>query len=61
MSIVHYDFNINMKTEEEARDAFYNLINDDPDFQAQWGYGEDAFYEWCSVYDDTKHIKKGCS
>ena len=20
---------------------------------------EDAFYEWCSVYDDTKHIKKG--
>ena len=20
---------------------------------------ENAFYEWCSVYDDTKHIKKG--
>ena len=19
---------------------------------------ENAFYEWCSVYDDTKHIKK---
>ena len=37
-------------TEEEARDEFYNLMNDDPDFQAQW---EDAFYEWCSVYDDT--------
>ena len=48
-----------MITEEKARDEFYNLINDDPDFQAQWGYGEDAFYEWCSVWDDTKHIKKG--
>jgi len=45
-----------MITEEEARDEFYNLMNDDPDFQAQW---EDAFYEWCSMYDDTKHIKKG--
>ena len=27
-------------TEEEARDEFYNLMNDDPDFQAQWGYCE---------------------
>tara|TARA_R100000231_G_scaffold68409_1_gene54618 strand:- start:580 stop:774 length:195 start_codon:yes stop_codon:yes gene_type:complete len=60
-----------MKTEEEARDQFYNLINDDQDFKSQWGHcdglqikkaieeQEDAFYEWCSVYDDTKHIKKG--
>jgi hypothetical protein len=69
-------------TEEEAREEFNNLLYDDSDFQAQWGYcegsqtkineddirvltyrqaleeQENAFYEWCSVYEDTKHLKK---
>ena len=73
---------IQYKNIEEARDEFYQLMNDDSDFQAQWGYcegsqtkinkydlrvltkeeaikeQEEAFYEWCSLYDDTKHIKK---
>ena len=35
-----------MMTEEEARDEFYNLMNDDPDFQAQWGYCEDCAYDF---------------
>ena len=71
-----------MKTEDEARSEFNQLLYDDSDFQAQWGYcegsqtkineydlrvltkeeaikeQEEAFYEWCSLYDDTKHIKK---
>jgi hypothetical protein len=29
-----------MINEQQARDEFYNLMNDDPDFQAQWGYCE---------------------
>tara|TARA_R100000657_G_C4571814_1_gene37185 strand:- start:34 stop:288 length:255 start_codon:yes stop_codon:yes gene_type:complete len=69
-------------TEEEAREEFNNLLYDDNDFQAQWGYceglqtkineddirvltyrqaleeQENAFYEWCSVSEDTKHLKK---
>ena len=71
------------KTEDQARSEFNQLMYDDDEFIAQWGYcegsqtkinkydlrvltkeeaieeQEDAFYEWCSVYDDTKHIKKG--
>jgi hypothetical protein len=32
-------------------------------FDAQWGYNdheaqEKSFFEWCSLYDDLKHIKK---
>ena len=68
---------LKMLNKEQARFEFDNLLNDDPDFQAQWGYcegsqtkineydlrvltkeQENAFYKWCSVYDDTKHIKK---
>ena len=45
-----------MKNEQQAKDEFYNLINDDPNFKAQWNY--DAFYEWCGNYDDLKHITK---
>jgi hypothetical protein len=52
-----------MKTEDKARDEFNNLRSDDDHFDAQWGYNdheaqEKSFYEWCSLYDDLKHIKK---
>jgi hypothetical protein len=49
-------------TEEQAREEFNNLRSDDNNFDAQWGYNdhkqqEKSFYEWCSLYDDLKHIK----
>jgi hypothetical protein len=49
--------------EEQARYEFNNLRSDDDHFDAQWGYNdheaqEKSFYEWCSLYDDLKHIKK---
>ena len=47
-----------MKTYQEALDEFIDLINDDPDFQNQWSDTPKDFYEWCSNYDDLKHIKK---
>jgi hypothetical protein len=48
---------------EQAREEFNNLRNDDDHFDAQWSYNdheaqEKSFYEWCSLYDDLKHIKK---
>ena len=50
------------KTEEDARYEFNSLLNDDHDFNAQWGHKSDkqqekSFYEWCSMYEDLKHIK----
>ena len=52
-----------MKTEEEARFEFDNLRSDDPVFDSVWGCNDEEqqeknFYEWCSMYDDTKHIKE---
>jgi hypothetical protein len=52
-----------MKTEEQARYEFDNLRSDDEHFDTQWGYNdhetqEKSFYEWCSLYDDLKHIKQ---
>ena len=49
-------------TEEQAREEFNNLQSDDDHFDAQWGCNdhkqqEKSFYEWCSLFDDTKHIK----
>ena len=43
---------------------FDNLRSDDPVFDSVWGCNDEEqqeknFYEWCSMYDDTKHIKKG--
>jgi len=51
-------------TEEEAREEFNNLLYDDSDFEDQWGCNDEKqqeknFYEWCSVYEDTNHLKKG--
>ena len=47
---------------DQARDEFYRLLSDDEHFNTQWGYHarkaqEKSFYEWCSLYDDLKHIK----
>ena len=43
---------------------FDNLRSDDPVFDSVWGCNDEEqqeknFYEWCSMYNDTKHIKKG--
>ena len=64
-----------MKTKEQARQEYDNLLNEDSNFYIQWNvpfsdennklYNEeqikkmndDNFYQWCSMYDDTKHIK----
>jgi hypothetical protein len=50
-------------TEEQARYEFDNLRSDDEHFDTQWGCNdheqqEILFYEWCSLFDDTKHIKQ---
>jgi len=47
-----------MKTKQEAFDEFINLLNDDPDFENQWSNTSKDFFEWCSNYEDLKHIKK---
>ena len=65
-----------MKTEQEVREEYNQLLNDDSNFYIQWNvpYSDDDnkpytmeqqnkmnnnnFYEWCSNYDDTKHIIK---
>jgi len=49
-------------TEEQARYEFDNLRSSDEHFDTQWGCNdhkqqEILFYEWCSLYDDLKHIK----
>ena len=51
-----------MITDEQARLMFNDLRDDDQDFDTQWGYSNikeqnKTFYEWCSIYDDLKHIK----
>ena len=50
-------------TEHDARYEFDILISEDDIFDAQWGANnlkqlEKNFYEWCSNYDDLKHITK---
>lgn len=45
-----------MKTFMEAQTEYFNLRNDDPDFEDQWNETEEDFFEWCSLYDDLKHI-----
>ena len=49
-------------TIKQYRQEFYDLIYDDSDFKNQWFCNdeqqlEENFYEWCSLYKDTKHIK----
>ena len=34
------------------------LLNDDPDFENQWSNTPQDFFEWCSNYEDLKHINK---
>ena len=44
-------------TYEEALTEYQSLLNDDLDFKKQWSNTLKNFYEWCSFYDDLKHIK----
>ena len=50
-------------TEQEARQEFNELLSDDYDFAVQWLHDEpkeqdQAFYEWCLLWEDLKHIKQ---
>ena len=50
-------------TLEQARYEFNNLRDDDPKFDSLWGCNDEDqqeknFFEWCSMYDDTKHLKQ---
>ena len=50
-------------TLEQARYEFNNLRDDDPKFDSLWGRNDEDqqeknFFEWCSMYDDTKHLKQ---
>lgn len=46
-----------IKTFEQALSEYQSLLNDDLDFENQWNNTLKDFYEWCSLYDDLKHIK----
>ena len=48
---------LEMKTEQEARDEYHQIRNDDPAFAECWADSNYDFYEWCSDYIDYKHIK----
>ena len=50
---------LKMKTKKEALIEYQSLLNDDPDFEHQWCDTLKDFYEWCSNYEDLKHITKG--
>ena len=49
-----------MKTEEQARQEFNE--NKEDFYDEWWSLSnkdyEKEFYYWCSMYDDTKHIKQ---
>jgi len=52
-----------LKTKAEAYIEFSQLIQDDKNFAKQWNsvmveQWTRNFYEWCSNYEDTKHIKE---
>ena len=47
-----------MKTIEQALNEYQSLLDDDLDFENQWSDTPKDFYEWCSNYDDFKHIKR---
>tara|TARA_B100000900_G_scaffold100871_1_gene83522 strand:- start:768 stop:962 length:195 start_codon:yes stop_codon:yes gene_type:complete len=54
---------LKMLNKEQARFEFDNLRSDDHLFNSVWSCNDEEqqeknFYEWCSNYDDTKHIKK---
>ena len=47
------------KNIEEALIEYQFLLNDDDEFAENWNDCKNDFYEWCSLYDDLKHITKG--
>ena len=46
-------------TRKEALNEYQSLLNDDNDFNKEYKNTNKDFYEWCSNYDDLKHITKG--
>lgn len=53
-----------MKTRKQAWNEFNELLDNDEDFFNMWEAKKDEekinnFFEWCSLYDDLKHITKG--
>jgi hypothetical protein len=49
---------LKMKTKKEALIEYQFLLNDDDEFAENWNDCKNDFYEWCSLYDDLKHITK---
>jgi hypothetical protein len=50
-------------TEEQARYEFDNLRSDDDTLilngvTTTMRHKKNSFFEWCSLYDDLKHIKQ---
>ena len=45
-------------TKQEALEKYHQQQYDDPFFVMQFRNDHDDFYEWCSLYDDLKHINK---
>jgi len=50
-----------MKTYDETLNEFNNMRSDDDFFDLMWGCNDEQqqeknFFEWCSMYDDLKHI-----
>jgi len=45
-------------TKQEALREYRENQYNDPFFAMQYKDDNDDFYEWCSLYDDLKHIKK---
>lgn len=49
-----------MINEEKARQEYNQMRNDDWVFAQLWRESDYDFYEWCSNYEDLKHIKGVC-
>ena len=50
-----------MMTYKQALNEFNNMRSDDDFFDLMWGCNDEQqqeknFLEWCSMYDDLKHI-----
>jgi hypothetical protein len=52
-----------MMAYKQALNEFNNMRSDDDFFDLMWGCNDEQqqeknFLEWCSMYDDLKHITK---
>ena len=61
--LVKTDHQLKLPKILSSLNEFYQNMNDDEDFKIQW-YSDNPnilrknFYEWCSNYEDLKHITK---